>query len=546
MHSHNIAHRDPCLLNLMMDPSEVVPEGSHFANTHRNRMGEDHYEWRDRCLVHPPVAYYFIDFELSEYYPNGAQTAQSIGIYGQDRTAPELSDTTPYNPFKVDVYQLGNTFVELSERYPIIPTIFGSLLEAMTHPNPDERPTASEAVHRLEKICSDLSPEELGEKLVYVLDTEGYDSGESVSEYELFSASSSDESDDGINAAPDADTKSAQGSEDLLLPPWVQQAPAFDYGKVFPREDSWIDEPWEDSISEYTPDSESPPESITSAILSASESSDIESGIGKDDQSLHSVLKNDDSASDSGSDSDTSSRSQGPQVWPTDQAASLEEEREELPLKITMLEAHERHLVASYDIEEVVGLIMEFYEMLVDMGHWEATELMYAPHTDPPVNAEHALELGYDENAVELMQRLPYVREHDLNEGRRPYPQAHADDGIDLDPGLLPLMLPWRHGWLVLLDTRLGLVRAFLPDDAPEKYALDNVQLVRYGPQPDDPSFTRRLWRRVPGIPATQYFQALIGAYRSLVRLPILHPDRSDPTDTKYVKVKTWDTVLVE
>ena len=56
------------------------------------------------------MRYYFIDFGLSTDYPEGIDNASDVGIYGQNKTVPELSDTVPYNPFKVDIYQLGSAF----------------------------------------------------------------------------------------------------------------------------------------------------------------------------------------------------------------------------------------------------------------------------------------------------------------------------------------------------------------------------------------------------------------------------------------------------
>ncbi|KAJ7139329.1 hypothetical protein C8R44DRAFT_547735, partial [Mycena epipterygia] len=100
-----------------------------------------------------PIAYYVIDFGLSqEYHDILPQNVTAVRRYGQDKTVPELSDTVPYNPFKVDIYmiyQLGNVIYESDRgncdqntKYEGL-ELFRELAEAMTMPDPRQRPTAS-------------------------------------------------------------------------------------------------------------------------------------------------------------------------------------------------------------------------------------------------------------------------------------------------------------------------------------------------------------------------------------------------------------------
>lgn len=129
MHRHNIAHRfgffgrwydlqltvkirDACYRNLMMDPSKVIPKGFHFANQDSEDGLEKDIKFRDRWSVRP-VRYFFIDFGLSYRYPPGETNILDYGRFGQDRSVPKMSVTVPYDPFKLDIYQLGNTFMEL-------------------------------------------------------------------------------------------------------------------------------------------------------------------------------------------------------------------------------------------------------------------------------------------------------------------------------------------------------------------------------------------------------------------------------------------------
>jgi hypothetical protein len=97
----------------MMDPSKVIPKGFHFAfwRSHDGVVTK-RFEWRERWSVRP-VQYYFIDFGLSRRYPAGP--VRDLGIFGQDRTVPEQSLTIPYDPFKSDIYQLGNVIIKVAE-----------------------------------------------------------------------------------------------------------------------------------------------------------------------------------------------------------------------------------------------------------------------------------------------------------------------------------------------------------------------------------------------------------------------------------------------
>ncbi|KAF7310387.1 Protein kinase domain-containing protein [Mycena chlorophos] len=156
MHSCNIAHGDACRHNLMMDGSRVVPGGSHFYAhwAHPNNL-RVRFRWRDRCSV-TPVNYYFIDFGLSEYYPDGQDSAVGIGSYGQDGSVPEFHLDEPHNPFKIDVYQLGNAFLRVLAPFPAHEEYLAPLLESMTTADPNVRPTAAEALKQFEKISAGI------------------------------------------------------------------------------------------------------------------------------------------------------------------------------------------------------------------------------------------------------------------------------------------------------------------------------------------------------------------------------------------------------
>ena len=99
------------MTNLMMDISKVIPKGSHFAQwkTH-DGVDWEHFEWKERWSV-KPVQYFLIDFGISLQLPH--KNVATIGLWGRDRTVPELSRTEWYDPFKVDIYQLGSVFLKM-------------------------------------------------------------------------------------------------------------------------------------------------------------------------------------------------------------------------------------------------------------------------------------------------------------------------------------------------------------------------------------------------------------------------------------------------
>lgn len=107
-------HRDPCWFNLMMDASKVIPRGTHYVkpSTHNGFYGT--FEWRQRWSVRP-VQYYYIDFDISCRYPPELKNVdlKEMTRAGQDKSVPEFKRPGPYNPFKADIYQLGNVILKL-------------------------------------------------------------------------------------------------------------------------------------------------------------------------------------------------------------------------------------------------------------------------------------------------------------------------------------------------------------------------------------------------------------------------------------------------
>ena len=124
MHSHGVAHRfvfrfamrldvnvillhrDCSLKNVLMDAVHMYPLGFHPV----------HDIFLDDVTTFAPmiprlkagVKYYFVDYGISSYFPVGSQRELVLGIAGRDQDVPELSNSVPYDPFKVDIFTVGN------------------------------------------------------------------------------------------------------------------------------------------------------------------------------------------------------------------------------------------------------------------------------------------------------------------------------------------------------------------------------------------------------------------------------------------------------
>lgn len=132
--------------NLMMDADAMYPDGFHPA---RYRYKRDYSGWAPyvpRSAV--GVKYYFVDFGISVHIPEDAHSKLVTGRQGRDQEPPELSspkntDQHPYDPFKLDVFIIGNMFKhELCE--------VRSLLTVVPYPSSDvgrRTPTSTSSCH---------------------------------------------------------------------------------------------------------------------------------------------------------------------------------------------------------------------------------------------------------------------------------------------------------------------------------------------------------------------------------------------------------------
>ena len=98
---------DCALQNLMMDSSELYPEGFHPVHKSSAPNGLDR-AWRiPRAFAH--TKYYYVDFGIAVHIPPDVYPKRASGRAGLDREVPEL-EQAEYDPFKVDIFILGNLF----------------------------------------------------------------------------------------------------------------------------------------------------------------------------------------------------------------------------------------------------------------------------------------------------------------------------------------------------------------------------------------------------------------------------------------------------
>ena len=103
--------------NIMMVGDALFPKGFHPSQQELLPNAEAQAKPRHRRNV-GYVKYYFIDFGLSSYFEDQDTPRLVTGEDGQDQEVPELNFSRSYDPFKVDIFTLGNvykrTFLEVS------------------------------------------------------------------------------------------------------------------------------------------------------------------------------------------------------------------------------------------------------------------------------------------------------------------------------------------------------------------------------------------------------------------------------------------------
>ncbi|KAH9918118.1 kinase-like domain-containing protein [Fomitopsis serialis] len=143
MHGQGVAHSDCTYKNIMMDASAMYPRGVHPV--HDLFLPDAVTPARPLPRTSVPVRYYFVDYGLSVHVPPDGRSGLVLGTLGRDQDVPELSDEVPYDPFKVDVFIIGNLLRRMFyDQYSNVNFLL-PLFESMVEIDPVRRPNAEEA-----------------------------------------------------------------------------------------------------------------------------------------------------------------------------------------------------------------------------------------------------------------------------------------------------------------------------------------------------------------------------------------------------------------
>ncbi|TDL21672.1 hypothetical protein BD410DRAFT_723967 [Rickenella mellea] len=155
MHSKDVAHRDCAFNNIMHDGIQLYPDGVHPAAVGMNPTYTGYARTLRRADV-PSIKYYFTDFGLSTHFKHPNQSRLVLGGIAADEDVPELSNTIPYDPFRVDIFTLGNVYKkEFLKCYSNL-EFLRLLVKEMTRRNPRKRPTAAEARDRFHFLLHNI------------------------------------------------------------------------------------------------------------------------------------------------------------------------------------------------------------------------------------------------------------------------------------------------------------------------------------------------------------------------------------------------------
>ncbi|KAJ7323065.1 hypothetical protein DFH08DRAFT_1030333 [Mycena albidolilacea] len=93
-------------------------------------------------------------------FPKGKDSSPWIGIHRTFAVIPELSETVPCNPFKVDVFQLGLTMADVIKEYLTL-RVFSPVANRMISINPADRPEPAQSLEEFNIIVARISAKKL-------------------------------------------------------------------------------------------------------------------------------------------------------------------------------------------------------------------------------------------------------------------------------------------------------------------------------------------------------------------------------------------------
>ncbi|KAI0757695.1 kinase-like domain-containing protein [Daedaleopsis nitida] len=152
IHSHRIAHRDAFKDNFLVEWHPESLSATPSAAVERPRV-------------------YLHDFEAAVQFPEGTPDENQVltgipmaGIWDDYArpSPPEVLSGLPYDPYKVDVWQLGSSLSDIEMTIVAIDELF----IAMAEPDPSKRLSARELLYRLNAVVQAMPPVTLAIPLV--------------------------------------------------------------------------------------------------------------------------------------------------------------------------------------------------------------------------------------------------------------------------------------------------------------------------------------------------------------------------------------------
>ncbi|TBU31672.1 kinase-like domain-containing protein [Dichomitus squalens] len=169
MHQHHLAHCDIKFNNVMMDTVPLLSEIPHPTYWHSDKSYDFKRSIKTRTRTSYPPRYYYIDFGLSyELSPEEPSPRLRVAL-GGDKSAPEYKNRdAPLDPYKLDIYCLGNLirehFINVRSRCF---TFMKPLVEDMVQVEPANRPNMDDAFTRFESLRASLPQGVLRSRVVY-------------------------------------------------------------------------------------------------------------------------------------------------------------------------------------------------------------------------------------------------------------------------------------------------------------------------------------------------------------------------------------------
>lgn len=134
--------------------------------------------------------------------------------------------------------------------------------------------------------------------------------------------------------------------------------------------------------------------------------------------------------------------------------------------------------LSTYDREAIIAVVADFYQFLAKLPYIESADILYPPEGGwPNITQENFACLGKNEEVIELLKLLPYIRMDGSHEYlvapetspcdyRRDYFQSPSfaegrgpwdvPVGFEFPPWVIPLTYGKNHGDYLMLDTTDG------------------------------------------------------------------------------------------